>query len=108
MRSEGEPARASLLTPPPLTSAAAWTTGGAYTGASLFVAAAADGSHVVSLEIDRRAGTTNLRLLNREGRKLAVYAPGAPISLAAASEDGTRIAACCQDGSLRVLAVAPH
>lgn len=94
--------------PAPPAPNAAWTTGGAYTGASLFVAAAADGGHVVSLEIDRRAGTTDLRLLNRAGRKLAVYAPGAPLSLAAASEDGSRIAACCLDDTLRVLAVAPH
>jgi hypothetical protein len=84
---------------------AAWTTGGAYTGASLFVAAAADGSRVVSLELDRRAGTTDLRLLNQEGQKIAVYAPGAPVCLATASDDGSRIATCCADDTLRVLEV---
>ena len=61
---------------------------------------AADGSHVVTLDLNRRAGTTDFRLLNQAGQKVALYSPDSPVCMAAASEDGARIATCCADSSL--------
>jgi hypothetical protein len=83
-----------------------WASGGAFTGASLFGAAAADGRYVVSLDVEPRARTMNLRLLTApSGQKMASYTSPAPVRLAAASDDGRAIALYREDGRLTLVRV---
>jgi hypothetical protein len=84
----------------------AWASGGAFTGASLFAAAAADGHFVVSLDVEPRAGTMNLRLLTAaNGQKMASYTSPSPVRLAAAAQDGSSIALYREDGQLALVRV---
>jgi hypothetical protein len=82
-----------------------WETGGAFTGAPLFAAAAGDGRFIVALGARQEGRLTDLRLLNGAGRKLAAYPTPAPVCMAAASADGTRIATYGLDGSLAFVRV---
>ena len=82
-----------------------WATGGAYTGASFFAGAAPDGSYVVSLDQEPRSGAMALRLVDAGGAKLARYVARAPIRIAAASEDGTRLAVYRADGMLAMIRI---
>jgi hypothetical protein len=84
----------------------AWASGGAFTGASLFAAAAADGRFVVSLDVEPRAATMNLRLLTApNGQKMASYPSPSPIRLATSTLDGASIALYQADGRLALVRV---